>query len=301
MNLPQIIKLGTRSSKLALAQAHEVRDKLLALNELPDGVDIEIVPMSTKGDRILDRSLMEIGGKGLFTEEIESALLSSEIHIAVHSMKDMPAVIPEGLVITCILPRENPFDAFMSCKYNSLDDLPKNAVVGTSSLRRASQILAVRPDIQIKPFRGNVQTRLRKLEEGQADATILAVAGLNRLGLSDLIKSVIPQVIMTPAVAQGAIGVECSAGNQSIIELLSHINHAETNICVSSERAFMKELNGSCQIPLGAYAKITDNNLDIDFMLAENDGSAVKKGSISGLVSDAVQIGVEAANKITQC
>jgi len=243
------LKIGTRGSPLALAQAHETRDRLAAAFSLPDAA-FEIVVIKVTGDQILDRALKEIGGKGLFTREIEEALLAGQIDIAVHSMKDMPTIQPEGLVLDCYLPREDVRDAFVSPNVARLMDLPQGAVVGSSSLRRRAQLGHRRPDLQLVEFRGNVQTRMKKLADGVAVATFLAMAGLNRLGLSDVARSAIEPEEMLPAVAQGAIGIERRLADERVQAMLAAIHHHDTGLRLAAERAFLLRLDGSCDTPI---------------------------------------------------
>ncbi len=289
------IRIGTRGSKLALAQAEEVKRRLLAVRA---ALDITIVPIKTTGDAILHQNLTEIGGKGLFTKEIEEALLSGDVDIAVHSMKDVPALSPEGLVIDCLLPRENPRDAFISKKYKTLQDMPAGAVVGTSSSRRLAAIKTIRPDLMIVPFRGNVLTRLQKLEEGVADATILAVAGLNRLGMADVITSVIDDNLLLPAVAQGAIGVQRCEGDDAVAELLALLHDKQTGICVTAERAFLERLEGSCRTPIAAFAIREGEGLYLRTSIMAPDGGVTYKTEKHGAISDAYAMGREAADEL---
>ncbi|MEM7619377.1 MAG: hydroxymethylbilane synthase [Pseudomonadota bacterium] len=248
-----IIKIGTRGSPLALYQAHEVRRHIMNAHDMEENqFDIKII--KTSGDKIQDKSLRSFGGKGLFTKEIEDALLAKEIDIAVHSMKDMPTRYPDGLTISCMLPRDDVRDAFISHKARSVLELPQAAVVGTSSLRRGAQIKKLRPDLKIVEFRGNVHTRLQKLQDGVADATLLAAAGLKRLNLENKITSMIVPDQMLPAIAQGAIGVEVREDDVDMADILSSINHAETQLCVNIERAFLARLNGSCKTPIAGLA-----------------------------------------------
>ena len=221
----------------------------------------ELVIIKTTGDRITDRPLIEAGGKGLFTKELEEALFAGDIDLAVHSMKDMPAILPQGLAISAILEREDPRDAFVSLKYASLDALPAGAVIGTSSPRRQAQVLRARPDLRVVGFRGNVETRLRKLEEGVADATFLACAGLNRLGLSQHITAAMPTDVMLPAVAQGAIGIEIRADDDATAQLIAPLNDAATALCVTAERAYLAQLEGSCRTPIAGYAELNGGSL----------------------------------------
>ena len=291
------IRIGTRGSPLALAQAHETRDRLCAAHDL-DPAMIEVVVISTTGDQIQNRPLAEIGGKGLFTRELEEQLHAGSIVMAVHSMKDMPAVLPDGLEICCLLEREDPRDAFISPVAKTIADLPEGATVGSSSVRRAAQLLHVRPDLEIVQFRGNVQTRLRKLEEGVAAATFLACAGLNRLGMSHLISEAIDPEIMLPAVAQGAIGIETASSNQRARALLGPLNHLTTAICVAAERAFLIELDGSCRTPLAGHATLKDNKVTFNAMALTLDGQKVFRASRTGTPDQAGRMGLEAAREI---
>jgi len=279
---------------LALAQAVETRARLMAAHNMPEDA-FEIIVIKTTGDAVQNRPLSEIGGKGLFTKEIEEDLLSGAIDIAVHSMKDMPTVLPEGLEIVTVLPREDVRDAFISLKYTSIDALPNGAIVGSSSLRRRAQLLAIRPDLQLVEFRGNVQTRLRKLDEGVAVATFLACAGLQRLGRSDIANPISVEQ-MLPAVAQGAIGIENRIDDAAINALLAPINHVETHIRLCAERAFLKVLDGSCRTPIGGLAVLDGNKLTFHGEVLRPDGSKIHKGVWHGDVSDAHIIGQEAAH-----
>lgn len=255
------LRLGTRKSNLALAQARIVMDKIQAA--FPD-IEVEICKFTTTGDTLYDANLTLFGGKGLFVKEIEEALLSNQIDIAVHSMKDVPAYLPEGLSINAILEREAVNDAFISFKYNSLAELPQNAVVGSSSSRRALQIKALRPDLKIIPFRGNVNTRLTKLEEGQADAIVLALAGLKRLNLTSYVKQIFTIDEMLPAIAQGAIGVESKSSDVEVNKILSCLNHDPTFKTVSIEREFMIAVSGNCTTPMAGHAVLRADGL-VDF------------------------------------
>jgi hydroxymethylbilane synthase len=295
------LKIGTRGSPLALAQAHETRDRLMAAHGLPEAA-FQITVIKTTGDRITDRSLSEIGGKGLFTKEIEEALLAcgqaGEIDIAVHSMKDMPTVLPTGLTIACLLPREDVRDAFVSLTHASLAEMPEGAVVGTSSLRRRAQLLNRRPDLKVVEFRGNVQTRLRKLEEGVAEATFLACAGLRRLGQADLIRAAISPDAMLPAVAQGAIGIEARADDDATLALLAPINDAPTATRLGAERAFLAGLDGSCQTPIGGLAEIEGEMLRLRGEIIRPDGSECLTTERRGPLADAAAIGADAAEEL---
>jgi hydroxymethylbilane synthase len=291
------IRIGTRGSKLALAQAHEMRDRLMATHGLtPEHFDIVII--KTSGDLIQDKALSAFGGKGLFTKEIEDALLESKIDLAVHSMKDMPTKLPEGLVIPCLLPREDVRDAFISLKVKHLADLPEGAVMGTSSLRRQAQVQCIRPDLKVILYRGNVDTRLQKLEEGVADATLLASAGLRRLGMADRITSLISTDEMLPAVAQGAIGVEVREDNGCIGDLIAPLNDPETAICVHAERAYLEKLDGSCRTPIGGLAELKDGRLRFRGQILKPDGSKSHETEREGLPNDAVALAVDAAQEL---
>ena len=286
------LKIGTRGSPLALAQARETRARLMAAHDMPEDA-FEIVVIQTTGDAVQYRPLSEIGGKGLFTKEIEEYLLSGAIDIAVHSMKDMPTVLPDGLVLSTYLPREDVRDAFISLKYTSIDELPQGAVVGSSSLRRRAQLAAVRPDLQLVEFRGNVQTRLRKLEEGVAEATFLACAGLQRLGKSE-IANPIPVEQMLPAVAQGAIGIEQREGDKAVSALLAPINDRDTEIRLTAERAFLKVLDGSCRTPIGGLATLDGDRLEFRGEVLRPDGSEIHRDVWIGTVAEAESIGMKA-------
>tara|TARA_B100001939_G_scaffold343387_1_gene355993 strand:- start:200 stop:1153 length:954 start_codon:yes stop_codon:yes gene_type:complete len=294
------LRIGTRGSKLALAQAHETKNRLLAAHQDLSAGQIEIVVLSTRGDRILDRPLAEIGGKGLFTEEIEAALLDGSIDLAVHSLKDMPTVLPPELDLACYLEREDVRDAFICKKAASLRELPPGAVVGTASLRRAAQTLALRPDLKVIPFRGNVQTRLNKLEQGQVDATYLAMAGLNRLGLKDDRIHALETDQMLPAVAQGAICIEIARQNTRIRDLLAPLNHQDTEVCVSAERAFLAVLDGSCRTPIAGLATVKDGQLTIRGRLLSPDGREDFSGRLSGPAEEAEPLGRTLGEQLKQ-
>jgi hydroxymethylbilane synthase len=291
------LKIGTRGSPLALAQARETRERLMAAHGFTEG-EIEIVRITTAGDRILDRPLAEIGGKGLFTKEIEEALLAGDIQLAVHSMKDMPARLPEGLTIGALLPREDPRDAFLSPIANSITELPQGATVGSSSVRRTAQLLRLRPDVKAIPFRGNVETRLRKLSEGVAQATFLAVAGLNRLGLADRITSLVPVEQMLPAVAQGAIGIEIRDNDGATRALLAAINHRETEIAIACERAFLAALDGSCRTPLAGFASLNGDTLHFRGHALTHDGVHCFETTRDGTLADAARMGQDAGGEV---
>jgi hydroxymethylbilane synthase len=282
---------------LALAQANEVRDRLTAAHGFKPG-DLEIIVIKTSGDRILDRPLAEIGGKGLFTKEIEDALLAREIDLAVHSMKDMQTALPDGLMLGATLPREDVRDAFISLKYPNLDEMPPGAVIGTSSLRRQAQLLNVRPDLNVTGFRGNVQTRLKKLQEGVADATFLAVAGLRRLGMGERITSAIETTQMLPAIAQGAIGLEIRADDKATAALIKPLNDEAAAIAVTVERAFLARLEGSCRTPIAGLATISNGKIDFRGQVLSPDGKQSLSVVRTGDAAKAREIGTEAADEI---
>lgn len=254
------LRIGTRGSPLALYQAHETRARLMAAHGLAED-EVEIVVITTTGDRVRDRPLSEIGGKGLFTKEIEEALFAGDIQLAVHSMKDMPAKLPDGLTMGAYLPREDARDAFLSPVAKTIAELAQGATVGSSSVRRAAQLKRLRPDLDVIAFRGNVETRLRKLADGVAQATFLACAGLKRLGLADKITSIIETEVMLPAVAQGCIGIECRDDDEATRGLLAAINHPETETAVACERAFLAALDGSCRTPLAGHATLREGRV----------------------------------------
>lgn len=291
------IRIGSRGSPLAVAQACEVKQRLVAAHGL-DEAAVEIRTYTTTGDRIQDRPLSEAGGKGLFTKEIEEALLAGEIDMAVHSMKDMPTELPDGLAIVALLPREDVRDAFISLRYGSLAEMPPGAVVGSSSLRRQAQVRKLRPDLTVKEFRGNVETRLRKLEQGVADATFLACAGLKRLGQADRITKTMPTEEMLPAVAQGAIGIEIRSEDAETAQLVAALDHEPTSICVSAERAFLARLEGSCRTPIAGLAELHQGTLHFRGLILSPDGSRFHETQRRGVPSDARAIGDDAGNEL---
>ncbi|KAA9005247.1 hydroxymethylbilane synthase [Histidinibacterium aquaticum] len=284
------LKIGTRGSPLALAQANETRDRLARAFDLPFEA-FSIVVIKTTGDRIIDRPLKEIGGKGLFTREIEAAMLDGEIDIAVHSMKDMPTEQPPGLVLDCYLPREDPRDAFVSLAHESLAALPEGAVVGTSSLRRRAQLLQRRPDLQVVEFRGNVQTRMKKLEDGVAEATFLAMAGLNRLDMLHVARGPVPSEDMLPAIAQGAIGIERRLEDTRAAQLLEAIHDGPTADLLAAERAFLAALDGSCETPIGGLAEVSGGTLRLRGEILRPDGSECISDSGEAPVEDGAALG----------
>lgn len=291
------IRIGSRGSPLAVAQANEVKRRLIAAHGLDESA-VEILTFKTTGDRIQDRPLAQAGGKGLFTKEIEEALLAGEIELAVHSMKDMPTVLPDGLIIAAMLPREDVRDAFISVRFGSIAELPSGAIVGSSSLRRQAQVRRMRPDLQVIEFRGNVDTRLRKLEQGVADATFLACAGLNRLGQSDRITRVMPTEEMLPAVAQGAIGIEIRRDDDRIAHLVSALNHEPTSICVETERAFLARLEGSCRTPIAGLAELRDGAIQFRGLILTPDGSRFHEIERQGSPADARAMGDDAGREL---
>lgn len=290
-------RIGTRGSPLALAQANEARDRLMAAHGLPAEM-FEIVVLSTKGDRITDRSLAEIGGKGLFTEELEQQLASGDLDIAVHSAKDMPTTLPEGLCLSAYLPREDIRDAVVGRSAPKLIDLPHGATVGSSSLRRQALIRRMRPDIAVITFRGLVDTRLRKLNEGQVDATLLALAGLKRLGKVDVITDILDADAFPPAPAQGAIAIESRIGDATVDALLAPINDASTFDAVSCERAFLAALDGSCRTPIGGYAICEGDQLRFHGLIITPDGRSQHAITIDGNRRDASALGTRAGQDI---
>ncbi len=301
MTNSETVRIGTRGSPLALIQAGEVRDRLIAAHPAlaaPDAVVIEVI--RTTGDRVRDRALAEIGGKGLFTKEIEQALDDDRIDMAVHSMKDVPTWLPDGLVIDCLLPRADPRDALIAGGAASIADLPRRAVVGSASVRRAAQLRRHRPDLEIVLLRGNVETRLRKLADGEVDATLLALAGLDRLGITAEAGAVaLEPDEMLPAVAQGAIGVECRAGDARARELLAAINDPACATRVACERALLAALDGSCRTPIAGLAVLDDGGgLTLRALVAKLDGSAIHETSLTGAAEDALAIGADAGREL---
>ena len=292
-----ILRLGTRGSPLALAQAHMVRQALASAHGLPaDRIELSVI--RTSGDRIQDRPLSEVGGKGLFTKEIEEALIAGAIDLAVHSSKDMPTVLPAGLVLAAFLPREDPRDAFVSLRARSLSDLPQGATVGTASLRRQAMVKRSRPDLAVVPLRGNVETRLRKLDEGVADATLLALAGLKRLGLADKATAVLDVDAFLPAVGQGAIGIETRIDDARTRELLQLIDHADTASALAAERAFLAVLDGSCHTPIAGHATVAAGRLRFRGMIVKPDGSEAHETAREGGISDAEALGADAGHEL---
>ncbi len=288
------LRIGTRGSPLALIQADEVRRRLIAAGSAPDA--LEIVPIRTTGDQVRDRALSDLGGKGLFTKEIEDALLDRRIDIAVHSLKDVPTWLPGGLAITAVLPREDPRDVLMVASRHGtvrrIQDLPRGAVVGSASLRRQAQLLHQRPDLEVVLLRGNVETRLRKLEAGEVDATLLALAGLKRLSIAVPPESILDAGDLVPAVAQGAIGIECRADDGATRDTLAALDDADSHAAVAAERAMLGVLDGSCRTPIGGLAVRQGDRLVLDGLVAMPDGSALHRRRDEGSVDDPIALGL---------
>ncbi len=292
-----LFRIGTRGSDLALAQAHETRTRLMTAHGLPKEA-FEIVIISTAGDRIQDRALAEVGGKGLFTLEIEERLADGRIDLAVHSSKDMPTELPDGLHLSCFLPREDARDAFIGGVSDKLLDLPQGATVGSSSLRRQALLRRMRPDLKVVLYRGNVPTRLRKLAEGQVDGTLLAMAGLMRLGLADHVTEALPLDVFPPAPGQGAICIESRVGDERIDALLAPINHAGTAAALSCERAFLGALDGSCRTPIAGYAHLAKGRLHFSGTILRPDGTESHTTALDGPADDGARIGREAGEEL---
>ncbi len=289
------VRIATRKSPLALWQAEFVRAELLKRNP---ALEIELVKMTTQGDKILDTPLAKVGGKGLFVKELEQGMLRGDADLAVHSMKDVPVELPDGLHLSSICEREDPRDAFVSNRYKSLDDLPQNARVGTSSLRRQLQIRAHRPDLEILDLRGNVNSRLKKLDDGQFDCIILAAAGLKRLGFDQRITSFIEPEFSLPAIGQGAVGIECRRDDPRINGLLAPLNHAVTRVCVEAERAMNHRLQGGCQVPIGGYAVLEGDTVWLRGLVGSPDGSRVVRAEARAPQARAIELGIEVANAL---
>ncbi|PWD86859.1 hydroxymethylbilane synthase [Ignatzschineria cameli] len=291
------LTIATRESPLALWQANHVRSELL--KHFPE-MEIELLGMTTKGDQLLSSPLSKIGGKGLFIKELEVAMLEGRADIAVHSMKDVPMAsqLPEGMSVPVILKREDPRDALVSINYQSLDDLPEGAIVGSCSLRRRAQLLAHRPDLQIKDLRGNVNTRLQKLENGEYDAIILAAAGLIRLGFEEKITQLLPDTISLPAVGQGAIGIECVTDNSAVQEIIAKLNDPETATCVTAERAFNAKLNGGCQAPIAGFAQLSDKGLFLRGLVGDLDNGTIIYHELWGKPEEAAALGEALADNL---
>jgi hydroxymethylbilane synthase len=289
------LRIGTRGSQLALWQARWVQT---ALKSLEPDLEVELVIIKTKGDKILDVPLAKVGGKGLFVKEIEEALLDGRIDLAVHSMKDMPAEIPKGLIIGAVPQRATALDAFIALDYAQLADLPQGARVGTSSLRRSAQLLNLRPDLQIQPLRGNLDTRLKKLSTTDLDAVILAAAGLQRLGLAERITAELPPETLLPAVGQGALCIESREQDDLVAQRLAALDHAASRTAVVAERAFLTRLEGGCQVPIAAHARCSTQRLEMTGLVAELDGSRIIKASMEGPADQAHTLGLQLAENL---
>jgi hydroxymethylbilane synthase len=284
---------------MALFQAELVRARLRAVHaELADAAAVELVPIRTTGDRVQNRRLAEIGGKGLFTKEIEEALLDNRIDLAMHSLKDMETFLPPGLEIGCVLERDDPRDVLVSRDGLSLDDLPDGARIGTASLRRRAQLLQRRPDLEVPPIRGNVGTRIGKMQAGEVDALVLALCGLERLHQMDLVSEILPIEVMLPAVGQGVVAVECRVGDADLARLLAPLNHRATAACVIAERAMLAALDGSCRTPIAGLATIVEGELVLDALLLSPDGDAERRGRIAGMPEDAAALGKELGDRL---
>lgn len=290
-----LLRIATRKSPLALWQAEHVRSRL---EELHPGLEVQLLPMTTTGDQLLSQPLSQVGGKGLFLKELERAMLDGDADLAVHSMKDVPPVLPNGLGLVAILPRHTPEDAFVSNDYKSLDDLPLGAVVGTASLRRTTQLKALRPDLEIALLRGNLQTRLRKLDAGEYAAIVLACAGLERLGLGERIRQRLDASTMVPAVGQGALGLEARLNDPLVASLVAPLICPQTSACVTAERSLSERLGGSCSVPIGAYAELSDNTITLSGLVGKTDGSQVLKAQHSNSIDNAELLGQEVAEAL---
>ncbi len=295
MSRSQTLRIATRKSELALWQAEYVRSELLRHHP---GLDVQLVPLVSRGDKILDVPLAKVGGKGLFIKELEEALLDGRADIAVHSMKDVPMEFPPGLTLPVICPREDPRDAFVSNRFVSLEQLPAGALVGTSSLRRQCQLLAARPDLEIRFLRGNVQTRLKKLDDGEYDAIILAAAGLLRLKLADRIREYLPSELCLPAGGQGAVGIECRSDDRATHQLLAPLHHTATAEQLAAERAMNRRLEGGCQVPIACYAVHKGDSLWLRGLVGAPDGAEMLRDQISGPVAEAEAMGIALAERL---
>lgn len=294
--MKKTLRIATRKSPLAMWQAEFVKAEL---EKFHDGLEVILLPMVTKGDKILDVPLAKIGGKGLFTKELEEQMLAGNADIAVHSMKDVPMVLPEGFALGAILERHSPTDAFVSNHFSKFENLPRGAILGTSSLRRKAQLMAQRPDLKVKDLRGNVGTRLGKLDAGEYDAIVLATSGLQRLGLDERIRHEISIETCLPAVTQGTLGIEYFENDSETLEIIRVLNHAPSEIRAKAERAMNHRLEGGCQVPIGVYAKLTDeNSIHITGLVAELDGSKILKATGTGAINDAEKVGVQVAEDL---
>jgi hydroxymethylbilane synthase len=289
------IRIGTRASALALWQAEWVKSEL---EKKYPGMTVSLTKIKTTGDKILDVPLAQVGGKGLFVKEIEEAMLANEIDIAVHSMKDVPTLFPDGLHLSCITKREDARDALLTRNNMKFKDLPQGATIGTSSLRRQAQLMSVRPDFKIAQLRGNVDTRLRKLKEGQFDAIILAAAGVRRLGLAENVSEYIDPSISLPAIGQGALGIECRVDDRELNDLIAFFNHQDTRTCVTGERALLRRLEGGCQVPIACYGQMLNGKLHLIGLVGSVDGKRIIKETIEGEADKAEKLGVTLAEKL---
>jgi len=289
------IRIGTRASALALWQAEWVKSEL---EKKYPGMTVSLTKIKTTGDKILDVPLAQVGGKGLFVKEIEEAMLAHEIDIAVHSMKDVPTMFPDGLHLSCITKREDARDALLTRNNMKFKDLPQGATIGTSSLRRQAQLMNVRPDFKIAQLRGNVDTRLRKLKEGQFDAIILAAAGVRRLGLAENVSEYIDPSISLPAIGQGALGIECRVDDRELNDLIAFFNHQDTRTCVTGERALLRRLEGGCQVPIACYGQMVNGKLHLIGLVGSVDGKRIIKETIEGEADKAEKLGVTLAEKL---
>ncbi|MDX1351786.1 MAG: hydroxymethylbilane synthase [Thiomicrorhabdus sp.] len=293
--MKKTLRIATRKSPLAMWQAEFVKAEL---EKAHPGLEIILLPMSTKGDKILDVPLAKIGGKGLFTKELEDRMMDGDADIAVHSMKDVPMELPEGFALGAILERHAPTDAFVSNKYASFDDLPQGAVLGTSSLRRKAQLMAQRPDLVVRDLRGNVGTRLGKLDAGEYDAIVLATSGLMRLKLDERIRHELAPEVCLPAVTQGTLGIEYFAKDHETLEIIKVLNHKETEIRTTAERAMNHRLEGGCQVPIGVYAELDGEQISMRGLVGALDGSQILKAEIQGQAKEAQQLGIQLAEKL---
>lgn len=289
------LRIGTRASRLALWQAEWVQQQL---EQLHPGLTVSLVPITTKGDKILDVPLAKVGGKGLFVKELEEALYDGSVDLAVHSMKDVPSVLPPGLILPCIPLREDPRDALVTPDARGFAQLPQGARIGTSALRRQAQLLHRRPDLTIVSLRGNVETRLRKMDEEGLDGIVLAAAGLKRLGLAERISAYLPTDMSLPAIGQGALGLECRQGDERTLALIAPLHHADTAVAVTAERAFLRRLNGGCQVPLAAHAVVTGDRVNLVGLVAEVDGRRLLKDTFDAPVSEAEVAGRQLAESL---